>query len=141
MYDGPREEVHDGVQPRQPCEPRYAHEKKEDTARKKKRFSLPAVAVQTVPILARSAPVRNSHGGWGKRVSVVLGARAWGRNGERESGSEREGSTRSSLSSSRDDQSMHSPSRGDKVGKAGRDSSAAKALMDVLRGRRGKGKA
>lgn len=130
------EEVHDGVQPKQPREheptPGYVHKKKEDTTRKKKRFSLPAVAVQTVPVLARSAPGGNLHGGWGKRVSLVLGARAWVRNGERESGSE---STRSSLLSSRDDRSARSPSRGDKVGKGSKESSAARALMDVLRGK------
>ncbi|KAG2346885.1 hypothetical protein BDR05DRAFT_1057441, partial [Suillus weaverae] len=110
MHDGlQEEEVHDGVRPRQPREreptPGYLHEKREDTARKKKRFSLPAVAVQTVPVVARSAPVGNSHNGWGRRFSLVLGARTRGRNGERESGSEREGSTGSSLLSSRDDQS------------------------------------
>ncbi|KAG1817208.1 uncharacterized protein BJ212DRAFT_1299362 [Suillus subaureus] len=49
----------DTRQPRE-CEP-YAHEKREDTARKKKRFSFPAVAVQTLPVVARSAPVGNSH--------------------------------------------------------------------------------
>ncbi|KAG1743041.1 hypothetical protein EDB19DRAFT_582045 [Suillus lakei] len=106
IRDGLEEEdVHNGVRSRQPREPipRYTYEKKEDTARKKKRFSLPAVAVQTVPV----------------------------------SGSEREGSTRSSLLS---DQSVRPPSRGDKAGKGG-ESSAARALMDVLRGRRGKEKA
>ncbi|KAG1877294.1 hypothetical protein F4604DRAFT_1653097 [Suillus subluteus] len=144
IHDGVQEEEdHDEIHPRQPCErepiPRYAHEKREDTARKKKRFSLPAVAVQTVPVVARSAPAGNSHGRWGRRFSLVLGPRTRGRNGE--SGSEREGSMHSSLLSSRDDQNVRPPSRGDKVGKGGRESSAASALMDVLRGRRGKERA
>ncbi|OJA13639.1 hypothetical protein AZE42_09890, partial [Rhizopogon vesiculosus] len=52
------EEMHDEPQRR----PRYSRERIEDTARKRKRFSLPAVAVQTVPVVARSAPVQ---GGWG----------------------------------------------------------------------------
>jgi hypothetical protein len=139
------EEDHDKIHPRQPCEreptPRYAHEKREDTARKKKRFSLPAVAVQIVPVVAHSAPAGNSHSRWGRRFSLVLGARTRGGNEERESGNDREGSMRSSLLSSRDDQSVRPPSRGDKVGKGGRESSAARALMDVLRGKRGKERA
>ncbi|KAG1817202.1 uncharacterized protein BJ212DRAFT_156981 [Suillus subaureus] len=143
IHDGLQEgQDHDEISPRQPQErDPYAHENREDTARKKKRFSLPAVAVQTVPVVARSAPDGNSHGRWGKRFSLVLGARTRGRNGERESGSEREGSMHSSVLSSRDDQNVRPPSRGDKVGKGGRESSAARALMDVLRGRLGKERA
>lgn len=146
IHDGHQhEEVNDEIRPRQPCDreptPRYEHDKREDTARKKKRFSLPAVAVQTVPIAGRSAPVGNPHSGWGRRFSLALGARTRGRNGEGESGSEREGSTHSSLLSSRDDQSVRPPSRGDKLkGPDSRESSAARALMDVLRGKRRKEK-
>jgi hypothetical protein len=95
--------------------------------------------VQTVPIAGHSAPVGNSHSRWGKRFSLALGARTRGRNGE--SGSEREGSTHSSLLSSRDDNSVRPPSRGDQMkGPDSRESSAARALMDVLRGRRRKEK-
>lgn len=140
IHDGVQEEEdHDEIHPRQLREREpYAHEKREDTARKQKRFSLPAVAVQTVPVVARSAPVGNSHGRW-RRFSLVLGARTRGKSGE--SGSEREGSMHSSMLSSRDDQNVRPPSRGDKVGKGGREGSAARALIDVLRGRRGKERA
>lgn len=125
------EEVHDRIRPGPHEREPYAHENREDTARKKKRFSLPAVAVQTVPVVACSTP--DLHRGWGRRFSLVLGARTRGRSGESES----DGSMRSLLSS-RDNQSVRSPSRGDKVGKGSRESFATRALIDVLRGRRGK---
>ena len=113
--------------------PRYTYERREDTARKKKRFSLPAVAVQTVPVVARSVPTQGGWGGVGRRLSLVLGARAIGSSGK---GKGRDGSTHSSL---RDDQGVGTSSRQDKASKGG-ESSAARALMDVLRGRRGKDK-
>jgi hypothetical protein len=116
---------------------RYPRERKEDTARKKKRFSLPAVGVQTVPVVARSAPTQGGWGGVGRRLSLVLGARpigGRGRNGNSER--ERDGSAHSPH---RNDQSVSTSSQ-DKVPKGG-ESSAARMLMDVLRSRRGKEKA
>lgn len=114
--------------------PRYTYERREDTARKQKRFSLPAVAVQTVPVVARSAPTRGGWGGVGRRLSLVLGARGIGGSGRER---RRDASTHSSL---QDDQSVGTSSRQDKASKGG-ESSAARALMDVLRSRRGKYKA
>ncbi|OAX39866.1 hypothetical protein K503DRAFT_50196 [Rhizopogon vinicolor AM-OR11-026] len=134
------EEMHNELQPR----PRYSRERIEGTARKKKRFSLPAVAVQTVPVVARSAPVQGGWGGVGRRLSLVLGTKAIGgsgrgrgKSGLRDMESERDGSAHSSV---RDDQSVGRSSREDKASKGG-ESSAARALMDVLKGRRGKAKA
>jgi len=65
----------------QPSTPR----KKEDTARRHKRFSLPAIALQTMPVTA----LPNATGeGRSKRFSLVLGGRANGRHvqGEKQDG-------------------------------------------------------
>jgi len=143
------EEIHDEPQHKhreRELTPRHWQERREDTARRKKRFSLPAVAVQTVPVVARSAPVGSTHGGWGgvkRRLSLVLGARAV-RSSEKgkEKGKSRakersrDGTTQPSL---RDDQSLDTSSREVKVSKSG-ESSAARVLLDVFSGRRGKDK-
>ena len=56
--------------------------RREDTARRNKRFSMPAVAVQTTSVLARSAVVEGEReggvGGRTKRFSLVLGGRVYG---------------------------------------------------------------
>ena len=55
--------------------------RKEDTARRRKRFSLPAIALQTTSVTARP----NATGdGRSKRFSLVLGGRSSGRQGQSE---------------------------------------------------------
>ena len=61
---------------------RRVEEEEEDTARRNKRFSMPAVAVQTTSVLARTAVVEGEReggiGGRTKRFSLVLGGRVYG---------------------------------------------------------------
>jgi len=67
----------------QPSSPR-----KEDTARRHKRFSLPAISLQTTPVTA----LPNATGeGRSKRFSLVLGGRSNGRQSQSEQQDQREG--------------------------------------------------
>jgi hypothetical protein len=49
--------------------------RKEDTTRKRQRFSNPALALQTTPVTARSNVVGE---GKAKRISLILGSKGWG---------------------------------------------------------------
>ncbi|KAH7918528.1 hypothetical protein BV22DRAFT_1199936 [Leucogyrophana mollusca] len=97
--------------------------KAEDTARRHKRFSLPAVALQTTPVIARSSSrAEIGRPGVGRRLSLVLGGGAGGASKEEVrgvSGGSTELGQESGSGDGRKDRGM-----------------AASALLQLLRGKR-----